>query len=438
MLRSLHNSNRVYGATRRSAGLASRPRGLVARRPSGRSRGVLWLVVVLCVSLGASLGAGVAWAGSGSWEVLKKNPRYESVVVTTWDFFRFYGFSEAATAGIMGNIDAESTFNPGLENGSGCAGFVQFCGSRLSKFKETAHKDGVDWKKDHIWQLKYILTEMSDKDRSGNWWSKDNHNIKSYNSGSGQGIGYDNINGFKVEDDPVKAARVFLVGHEVPCAGAKCSGTVTEEARSKMAQEIFNGLKGRKIKVTENFKGAEGALVTAPGDSSVSATAGDASAATAAGVKQGEVIPEDQLKGLRKEYQIGEADVDVLDVSSLSVEEQARMGAAKGQEDSVSKKITGLFASAFAILGVLLMLWSVFLVAAGLMDRSNGFLPFSAVKLLSGRSLVGAGEKAVNGQITWPKLILVAATGMLVGIVLVTGMLFGIIYSIVSHIQSLM
>lgn len=438
MFRASHSPNRVYGATRRSAGLASRPRGLVGRCPSGRSRGVLWLVAALCVALSVALPAGVAWAGSGSWEVLKKNPRYESVVVTTWDFFRFYGFSEAATAGIMGNIDAESTFNPGLENGSGCAGFVQFCGSRLAKFKESSNKDGVDWKKDHIWQLKYILTEMSDKDRSGNWWSKDNHNIKSYNSGSGQSIGYDNINGFKVEKDPVKAARVFLVGHEVPCAGAKCSGSKTEGDRSKMAQEIFKGLKGRQIKVTENFKGAEGVLVTAPGDSSVSATAGDAAAASAAGVNQGDVIPEDQLKGLRKEYQIGETDVDILEAPSLSVEEQARMGAAKGEEASVSKKVTGLFAFAFAILGVLLMLWSVFLVAAGLLDSSNGFLPFSAVKLLSGRSLVDKGEKAANGQITWPKLILVATTGMLVGIVLVTGMLFGIIYSIVSYIQSLM
>jgi hypothetical protein len=55
-----------------------------------------------------------------------------------WDFLRAHGLSEEATAGMMGNFEQESTFNPKIVNPIGCIGLAQWCGGRINDLKKYA------------------------------------------------------------------------------------------------------------------------------------------------------------------------------------------------------------------------------------------------------------------------------------------------------------
>lgn len=148
-----------------------------------------------------------------------------------------------------------------------------------------------------------------------------------------------------------------------------------------------------------------------------------------------EVINEQDLPGMNKKVQVDKAEVDILDKPNLSEEEVARMESSKGLKETPEAAVTAFFGKAFSILGVLVLLWSVFLIAAGIFDQSNNFFSFSVLKLISGRTMVEHGETPGKGQVSWPKLFILSGIGFLVGIILVTGMMFDILYAIISHFQ---
>lgn len=77
-----------------------------------------------------------------------------------WDFFRSNGFSEEATAGIMGNIQVESDFVTSKKQYGGPAvGIFQWEGDRQTALKEYAESQGKDWTDIEI-QCDYALAEI--------------------------------------------------------------------------------------------------------------------------------------------------------------------------------------------------------------------------------------------------------------------------------------
>lgn len=86
-----------------------------------------------------------------------------------WNFLRGQGLTEEAAAGIMGNMEQESTFNPKAVNPIGCTGIVQWCGSRYSSGNnDTANSllgfAKINGNKDPMClgtQLEYMWQEMT-------------------------------------------------------------------------------------------------------------------------------------------------------------------------------------------------------------------------------------------------------------------------------------
>ncbi|MBH1956998.1 peptidoglycan DD-metalloendopeptidase family protein [Candidatus Saccharibacteria bacterium] len=83
-----------------------------------------------------------------------------------WSFFKNKGLSDAAVAGIMGNMDKETggTFLPDAVNWIDCKGIVQWCYSRADNMVAKAAAEGKDWRcldyqLDYIW---YEITETSE------------------------------------------------------------------------------------------------------------------------------------------------------------------------------------------------------------------------------------------------------------------------------------
>lgn len=72
------------------------------------------------------------------------------------------GYSKAATAGVLGNMQQESSFQPAAVNSLGYAGLVQTPVSRYEAWFQANNMAGADWRKPEH-QVKYLLGAVASK-----------------------------------------------------------------------------------------------------------------------------------------------------------------------------------------------------------------------------------------------------------------------------------
>lgn len=81
-----------------------------------------------------------------------------------WDFLKSKGFSDTAAAGVLGNIQQESNFNPNAVNkSSGAFGIGQWLGGRLKNLKKYAKDQGKSYKSLDV-QLEFLYKELNGAD----------------------------------------------------------------------------------------------------------------------------------------------------------------------------------------------------------------------------------------------------------------------------------
>ena len=123
-----------------------------------------------------------------------------SVQEQVWQYFTSSGYSKAATAGIMGNIEAESSFKPDITNSNGGAfGLVQWLGGRKTNMINHAKNNGMK-ETDVKAQLEFIHHEIESRDGwiSPNGWYPRTHTVDA----------------FRTTNDPVYAAEAFAESFE--------------------------------------------------------------------------------------------------------------------------------------------------------------------------------------------------------------------------------
>lgn len=87
-----------------------------------------------------------------------------------WNYFRSAGFTEEATAGILGNAERESSLNPGSHTaGTSYYGLWQL--GPYFNFRETAKMKNVDWTKDVQFQCDYLLGQLKGRYKNLKWAS---------------------------------------------------------------------------------------------------------------------------------------------------------------------------------------------------------------------------------------------------------------------------
>lgn len=79
---------------------------------------------------------------------------------TIWNFLTSRGFSQNATAGIMGNLQEESGFNPNALNSIGAYGIAQWLGGRKTALQHYAYAHGSPPSSLNT-QLNYLVGELS-------------------------------------------------------------------------------------------------------------------------------------------------------------------------------------------------------------------------------------------------------------------------------------
>ena len=83
-----------------------------------------------------------------------------------WSFLRSKGLSEEAAAGVMGNIQQESNFNPESTNSkSGAYGLFQWTGGRKAGLKSYAKSQGKSASDINV-QLDYFWKELNGSEKS--------------------------------------------------------------------------------------------------------------------------------------------------------------------------------------------------------------------------------------------------------------------------------
>lgn len=88
-----------------------------------------------------------------------------STQATVWNFFKAKGLSDNAVAGIMGNVQAESNFNPKAVNkSSGASGIFQWLGTRKNELMKYAKNVGKSWQ-DLSVQLEFAWKELSSSEK---------------------------------------------------------------------------------------------------------------------------------------------------------------------------------------------------------------------------------------------------------------------------------
>lgn len=178
----------------------------------------------------------------------------------TFNFFRNNGFSDAATAGIMGNIEQESGFDPARrQNGGGpAAGLFQWENAnkktkRWASLDAYAKQKGTDWT-DLQTQLEYALTEMGTTEN----WAWSHYKDKS---------GISTLDEFKKMTNPEDAANAFMVSFERPNAAK--SGI---DNRKAAAVKYYNQYTGSNLVPIASSTGTTGTSTS--GSSSSSSSSG--------------------------------------------------------------------------------------------------------------------------------------------------------------------
>ena len=143
-----------------------------------------------------------------------------SIEEQVWFFLKAQGFSEAAIAGIMGNIYQESKFDTSMiEKGSGAGfGLCQWTGTRRTDLNNFAKAKGKS-PSDLQTQLEFLMHEMT--------------GAELWRFGGKAGL-----DAFKKMTDPKKAAKYFSDNYERP-------GNPMMNVRTSAAEKYYNSLKGK-------------------------------------------------------------------------------------------------------------------------------------------------------------------------------------------------
>ncbi len=185
-------------------------------------------------------------------DLFKTDGSTEGNARVIWNYFKYKGLSDAATAGILGNIQAESGMDPGIvEMGSGIGyGLIQWSFGRRTALEQAAAAQGVD-PSNIQFQLEYLWNESVDP-----------------NSSYGKEL---SAAGFYDTNSPSDAAYIF---HKIVERSADSAAAIKNN-RCNTAEQWYNKFKGTSAgevgeAIVSNNSGTWANLATATTGASVS------------------------------------------------------------------------------------------------------------------------------------------------------------------------
>lgn len=395
---------------------------------------LLLSAAVIIVALGTVLMP--AYAGYKSYDSIPEDRKAN--IQVAWGWLKANGYSDAAAAGVLGNVNQESAFDPTLKQGSkpidgiNCStvgtgsgsalGFFQWDGGRKKIMVCELTKNGGQWT-DLKAQMKYaLIDEMQASDpfkvygRNYKKYCNAATTAKKPSDCSTGGVS-GGIDEFKKIDDSGRAAIAWDAQWERSAATASSVNT-----RVDMAHEIYAKLKGTS--------GNQTGVVTSPGGGATY----DVGKAGTGGIKD-----ESELEGMPKDYTIeGAEDIESVSLDDLDPKHQVAMSKAKKSIALHGSTLVHVVTSFITLVGLIVIVWSVLLMAAAVFDQNNVFLDFSLTSAMSAGTVVYNPDARDTGVgVSGAGIVKRAVIGITVGIIIVSGCAFGIASSFVVWIGSL-
>lgn len=161
-----------------------------------------------------------------------------------WGFLKNKGLNDEAAAGIMGNLEQESSFNSKAINPIGCVGIAQWCGTRINDLKNYATERGKESNCLGL-QLEFMWYEITETDQGQFNALGEKLEIPLVEAMSGKSFSRKNQ---YTGSNPYNAAGIF---HDYFERADKSKGE--DKGRGERAERLFTELSGN--------------VVTNPGDS---------------------------------------------------------------------------------------------------------------------------------------------------------------------------
>ena len=150
-----------------------------------------------------------------------------------WCALKANGYSDESAAGVLGNIQSESGFDPSAVNkSSGASGLAQWLGKRKSGLLAYASDKGVDWT-DVNTQIEFLLCEIGDGGCNG-------HARKQLMS-----VYQDEYDGWLNANTPEEGATYFARWFERPATTVEGCKKYRDTGREKRAKQWYDQYHGK-------------------------------------------------------------------------------------------------------------------------------------------------------------------------------------------------
>lgn len=371
-----------------------------------------------------------AQATISSYESIPEQTK-EKVVLPLWKELRGAGFSAEATAGIMGNIAQESSFNPLLYGGVGCYGIFQWCpghyGGNIQDI--VAAHEANDFDKSAEVQVRHLVDEL----KAGAW-------IDTYYNKGGGGFKFRQLSDNKEttleewkKSSDIKQSVAVMLSLERPCPRTVRDAFYDPDCSVEMGRRL-----PQAEMIYEALKNVDGSPSSGSSEEGISLSGGG-------------IIEEDELTGLpekRKFYEDPETgemievppqmkldpddgDFSASDVKSLNTIETA-------SELERSERLPNAIRTGISFFGLAIIFWSVLLPVAYSFDKVNSFAQVGAVKAvtLGRRHTAESPQDTTKGALQTRDMFVLALIAFVLGILLATGWFYQLILTIIFKFQA--
>lgn len=325
-----------------------------------------------------------------------------------WNTVRSWGFSEAATAAMMGNIEAECSYNYNcIEAGRGFTNMANFeygkYGIGLIQWTYKTRQEGlfavcdlmgVQWT-----NLDAQLYRLKEELNGGTWWN--------------YGGNYASIDEFKATEDLQTATDVICWGFERP-------------------NELYAHLDRRRNSAVEAYNQFSGSEITLDTNTGVADSSGNVY-----NVDVSTIVSEWDLVGMKgRSGLLRDSNRVVLpEYSHLNATEKGSLGVIK--DNIISNKAFYLFDTMrvmMVFLGLCVVVYSVVFCIAYLFDKTNNIFDLSLVSIVSLGLLKYSYEtenKKMKGYVNTGKAIKISLLCLVTGLFIISGGVFSVITRII-------
>lgn len=341
------------------------------------------------------------------------------------------GATKEVAAAVTANVWQESTFQPSVVNSIGAAGLFQWLNGRRTNMEASAASKGVEWTSVKH-QVEFALRDeyagggdpfaTADYGELGRGKFCDS----SYNTTPCSSLRLPSIDG---------GISGYLKGKDL--AGATVEWTLYWERPGEAEAHTQTRIEHAQT-ILDAFKDLKGLT---PDDKEVNASGGDGEKKEKKSAGGGAVLSEWELRGMPDEVKwSGDVKIEEKSAKDLSSGENYAISKLSDDLENGSKHWADKINVFVAFVGLILMIWGMFLWMGALFDHVNNLVPIHLVRKLTFGKFEYTSDKEeaeVDGMISAKGIVIRGFGAIIIGLLLLSGVMMGFLIEVVYYLDGL-